>query len=81
MLCFGSAHSNGVTGVFSGSADSKRLRGKTVESRKFKVEVGRIRRRELSGWSGLRVAFNTEDAECTENGKELGGIGSDHAKW
>jgi hypothetical protein len=63
VLCFENAHSTGVTGGFWINAHSTGLSG----------EVRGL------GWAGLKVVFNTEDAERTESGKrELGGFGDDH---
>ena len=39
---------------------------------------------EMNGydWAGLKMDFNAEDTECTENGKkDLCGIGDDHRQW
>ena len=66
MLCFGSVHCKGVAGVFCESAYSAGLSGEVSGS----------------GWTGLKVGFNTEDAEYTERRKrELGAAGGDHGEW
>jgi hypothetical protein len=64
-LCFETAHSKGVMGVFCGTADSAGLSGLMSEH----------------DWAGLTVGFNTEIAKFTEKGKRrVDGVGDEHTK-